>query len=85
MGVVKKALSVFSPVAKLAGIGDEKSKSSPAAQAASEIETKTATEIAAEEEQKRKAALIAANAGGGASTTVGGGNANVTKKVLLGL
>lgn len=48
-------------------------------------EVKTPSQIAAEEEAKKKAALIAANAGGAQATTVGGGNADVTRKVLLGL
>lgn len=49
------------------------------------VEEKTPDQVAAEEEAKKKAALLAINAGGQQSTTVGGGNADVTRKVLLGL
>ena len=48
-------------------------------------DTKSAADIAAEEEAKKKAALVALNAGGAQGTTVGGGNADVTRKILLGL
>lgn len=51
----------------------------------SSTDEKTPAQIAAEEDAKKKAALIALNAGGAPSTTVGGGNADVTRKILLGL
>lgn len=54
-------------------------------EAAPADQAKSPSEVAAEEEAKKKAALIALNAGGGQGSTVGGGNADVTRKVLLGL
>jgi hypothetical protein len=67
--------------------GKEKPVATPAAvQPAPTTEIKSTAQIQQEEEQKKKAALVAANAGAsGQTTTVGGGNADVTRKVLLGL
>lgn len=48
-------------------------------------EEKTTSQVQAEEDAKKKAQLIAANASGGQTSTVGGGNADVTRKILLGL
>ena len=47
----------------------------------------TASQMAADAEAKKKAALIASNSGGGGASPLagGGGQADVTRKVLLGL
>jgi hypothetical protein len=51
-----------------------------------EPQGKSAEEIAADDEAKKRAALIAANAGGQQpKQPLATGNANVTRKVLLGL
>lgn len=53
---------------------------------ATDTQTKSAEDIAAEKEQKRKSSIVAINAGAAIpKTTVGGGNANVTRRTLLGL
>jgi hypothetical protein len=64
--------------------GSEKPVQTP--QSVQPADTKSAAEVAAENDKKRQAALIASNAGNSnGQTTVGGGNADVTRKVLLGL
>ena len=78
-------LNILSPITNLFGGGE---KPAPVqTPAAVEPAQKTPSEIAAEEDQKKKAALIAMNASGSnnGQTTVGGGNADVTRRVLLGL
>lgn len=68
------------------GLGDSKPVEIPKSVTPAVAE-KTPEEIAAAEDAKKKAALVAANAGATApqQTTVGGGNADVTRKILLGL
>ena len=79
MGAVKKIVGgIFG--------GAEKPKALPAPKQEPVEPQKSPAETAAEDEQKQKAALIALNQG---STQpqgqLGGGDANVTRKVLLGL
>lgn len=85
-------LNILSPISNLFGGNDSKPVATPAsvtpaaaAGAPAAEEQKTPAQIAEAEDQKKKNALLAVNAGGAQGTTVGGGNANVTRKILLGL
>lgn len=79
-------MNILSPISNLFGGGEDKPVETPPSVTPA-ADTKTAVDTQAEADKKKKAALLAVNAGGaqGGTTTVGGGNADVTRKLLLGL
>lgn len=81
MGIVKKALKIFSPLAALTGMADDK----PSSSSASTTDTgQTDAEKQAAADKKNRQAVLAANAGSD-QTALGVSNpATVTKRTLLG-